>query len=127
MVIRSAIMRARWLAILAAMLLSASFSFAQVRLEAQVDSTHYKIGDWIRMRVTVLMNPSVSSISPLLRDSLGGFEVLRVQSPPPQVDETGKRQVWNIRLTTFDTTSIVIPPIEFGYTLAGDSTPRTAQ
>lgn len=128
MVIRGVIVRPRLAAaVLAAMLVSVSVSFSQVRLEAHVDSTHYKIGDWVRVRVIALMNPSVSSISPLVRDSLGGFEVLRVQSPPPQVDETGKRQVWNIRLTTFDTTSAAIPPIEFGYTVAGDSTPRTAR
>ena len=128
MVIRGAMLRPRFIAtVLAAMLVSASLSFSQVQLEAHVDSTHYKIGDWVRVKVTALMAPSVSSISPLVRDSLGGFEVLRVQSPPPQVDETGKRQVWNLRLTSFDTTSVVIPPIEFGYTIAGDSTPRTAR
>lgn len=106
--------------------IAAHVTTAQVRLDTRIDSTHYRIGDWIRIRVTALMAPSVSSISPIVKDSLGPFEILRIHSAPLESEKASKAQVWNIRLTTFSSGALTIPPMEFGYTEQGDSIPRTA-
>lgn len=98
----------------------------EVRLRASIDSSSVRIGDWIRLRVTAESSPAVVSMSPVLTDSLGQFEVLRVHGSPAQVDEQSRRQTWNIRLTSFEAVEGVVPPVLFGYTLQGDSTPRFA-
>jgi len=97
-----------------------------VQLHASIDSSSVRIGDWIRLRVTAEFAPHVTSISPMLRDSLGVFEVLRVHASPVQVEEESHRQMWNIRLTSFEALEGIVPPVPFSYSLEGDSTPRFA-
>lgn len=97
-----------------------------VQLHASIDSSSVRIGDWIRLRVTAEFPPGVTSISPMLTDSLGVFEVLRVHASPVQIEEESHRQIWNIRLTSFEAMEGVIPPVPFSYSLEEDSTPRFA-
>ncbi len=97
-----------------------------VQLRATIDSSAVQIGEWISLRVTAEFSPAVASISPMLTDSLGSFEVLQLQGSPVQAEGSSQSQTWNIRLTSFEAMEGVIPPVVFGYTLQGESTPRYA-
>jgi len=116
-----------WMIGLCTLLLTGSLLQAQeVQLRASIDSSSVHIGDWIRMRVTAEYSPAIASIGPMLQDSLGRFEVLRIHASPEQIGEQSRRQTWHVRLAAFDATEGVIPPVLFRYTLQGDSTPRVA-
>lgn len=105
--------------------LAGSFVFGQeVRLYASVDSSNVLIGDWIEMRVEAESAPDITALSPMLQDSLGPFEVLRIQADPSEVTDGVRRQAWNIRLTTFEPFDGVLPSVTFGYKTAEDSTLR---
>ncbi|HWP81348.1 MAG TPA: LPXTG cell wall anchor domain-containing protein [Bacteroidota bacterium] len=86
----------------------------EVKVTATVDSTTFKIGEWIDLTLKVTASSGVESVQPNLTDSLGQFEVLNVERLEPDA--------WMIRLTTFDTGSVFIPPIEASYGSAGDTT-----
>jgi hypothetical protein len=101
------------------LLLNCDVTVAQEpRVSAAVDSTHYRIGDWIRVNVTADVPSSVESLQPALHDSLGDFEVMKV--------EERSRNSWMIQFTSFDTGRVVLPSIQFSYVLSGDTTRRTA-
>ena len=109
------------------LLFAGSPAYSQdVQLHASIDSSLVHIGDWVRLRVTAEFPSHVTSISPMLRDSLGAFEVLRIHASPVQLGGESHRQTWNIRLTSFEALEGVIPPVLFSYTHEGDSTPRFA-
>ncbi len=97
-----------------------------VRLTASIDSPNVRIGEWIRLRIRAESSPSLQSIVPIVADSLGPFEVLRIHTGIPRTGGEERTQTWNLRLTSFNALDGVIPPVAFKYTLAGDSTPRFA-
>ncbi|HLE32209.1 MAG TPA: hypothetical protein VJB38_06360 [Bacteroidota bacterium] len=98
----------------------------EVQLHASIDSSTARVGEWIHLRVTVESSSSVTSVSPMLKDSLGAFEVLQVHGSPAEIDGQSRRQTWDIRLTSFEATEGAIPSVVFGYALEGESTPRYA-
>ncbi len=104
-----------------------SFSVAQgVRLKGSVDSTRYQIGEWIDLRVSVDADDGVASISPMIGDTLGAFEILRTVAPSGS--RTEKPAIWTFRLIAFEPGErVVIPPLEFQYTMENDpGVPRSA-
>lgn len=109
--------------------LSSSFpmSAQEVRLKAFVDSTRYRIGEWIDLKIHAEMSDAVTSISPMIGDTLGPFEILLVvaSTSPGTVREP---QVWTFRLITFEPgDNVQIPPLEFQYSLTTDpGSPRRA-
>ncbi len=91
----------------------------QVGLTARTDSTNFRIGDWVFLRVDGTVAANVDTIAPAVRDSIGPFEVLgftRDQNKP----------AWTIRLMTVDTGTVFIPPVPFVYTVRGDTTVHRA-
>ncbi len=117
--VRSVKREVRIMVALMCVLLCTMSAVAQdVKVTGTVDSTHYQIGDWIRLNVTAEVSPSVVSFQPVVRDSLGQFEVLKIE----QQDQ----HAWMVQLTTFDFGRVFVPPIEFSYTLSGDTTRRVA-
>ncbi len=117
--VRSVKREVRIMVALMCVLLGTTSAVAQdVKIIATVDSTHYQIGDWINVTVTAEVAGSEESIQPIIRDSLGQFEVLKMKQR--------NRHTWMVQLTTFDTGRVFVPPIEFSYTLSGDTTRRVA-
>jgi hypothetical protein len=113
----------RWSFSILLLVLCGTFSLAQEpRLHADVDSTSYKIGQWIHLRVTADISPQIESIRPAAKDSIGPFEILHLQD----LRDQNSQRVWNFRLTTFDSGRTFIAPIPFAYTLRGDTTQRIA-
>lgn len=103
--------------------LLASLAWAQEpKISATTDSAQYKVGTWILLRVDAALPPSVDSLAVAVKDSLGAFEILNVNSSPA----TSGHQQWLFRLTIFDTGSVYIPPVTFAYRGRGDTLTRVA-
>ncbi len=92
------------------------------QLRAFVDSSEYKIGEWVHVRVTADAPPGISSLAPAVKDSLGAFELLSIDEVPGGETE----RTWNFKLITFDSGKVFIPPIPFSYSVAGDTLQRQA-
>jgi hypothetical protein len=98
-------------------------AFAQeLHLAADIDSSSYKIGEWVNVRVKADVPQTVTSLSPSVKDTLGPFEILKIDETPGEKNT----HEWIFRLITFDSGEVSIPPIPFSYTLPGDSTLRVA-
>lgn len=98
----------------------------EVELSAKLESTTFKIGEWIDVKVAGKMSHAVKSIVPAVVDSIGPFEVLSITNEKESVSEGFTHQSWEFRLTTFDTGRVFIPAIPFTYTLEKDSIKREA-
>lgn len=106
-----------------ASLLFASLAWAQEpKVSASTDSIQYKIGAWILLHVDAELPPAVDSLAIAVKDSLGPFEILNVESSPLKVGH----QQWLFRLTIFDTGKVLIPPSVFSYRSHGDTLTRVA-
>ncbi|MEX1276503.1 MAG: hypothetical protein WEE20_11245, partial [Bacteroidota bacterium] len=92
------------------------------QLRASVDSSEYKIGEWVHVRVTADASSGISSLVPAVKDSLGSFELLSVDEVPDGKAE----RVWNFKLIAFDSGTVFVPPIPFSYTVGGDTVQRQA-
>jgi hypothetical protein len=102
-------------------LLSWSAYGQDVAITAKADSTNYRIGDWIHVRVEAKVPPNVESIVPTVKDSIGSFEILKL------VSSQSEGHVWHFTLTTFDSGKAYLPPIEFAYRVQGDTATRVAR
>lgn len=115
------ITRLGFLAVLIALLITVADA-QEPQLRASIDSTEYKIGEWVHVRVTADAPPGVSSLAPAVKDSLGAFELLSIDEVPGSASE----RTWNFRLITFDSGKVFVPPIPFSYSVAGDTVQRQA-
>lgn len=106
---------------------SGSLFSQEVKISARTDSLHYRIGDWVQLTVEAKLPATVETIAPIVKDSIGPFEILRVEAQEIESAEDGHRRVWNFKLTTFDSGKAYIPPVDFAYRLKGDSTQRIAR
>ena len=95
--------------------ISASVTCAQpVQLTAKTEVDTFRLGSWIDVRVEGKWNAPVDTIAPVVKDSLGVLEVVKVE-------RDGTEPKWLIRLTTIDSGKVFLPPIEFNYKLRGDT------
>jgi hypothetical protein len=98
-------------------------AFAQeLHFSARTDSSSYKIGEWVNVRVNARVPQAIASLFPSVKDSLGSFEVLKID----EIDRGKGEREWTIRLITFDSGAVFIPAIPFSYNVPGDSIPRVA-
>jgi hypothetical protein len=107
--------------------LFASAALAQEpKLAARTDSSTYKIGSWVLLHVDAEMPPQVEVLGPAVHDSVGSFEILRIDTLAVTKDGDVRRQSWTLRLTTFDSGKTVIPPVRFWYRTRDDTLQRSA-
>lgn len=97
-----------------------------VRVSASVDSTSYLIGDWIHVVVSAETAPHLQALGPVPGDTLGPFEVLRMQSRDSSESGGRKHRSWVVRLTTFDTGAVSIPSLAIHFLNTTDSSVQTA-
>ncbi|MFH0991972.1 MAG: hypothetical protein V1799_18355 [bacterium] len=117
----------RIVAIVGAVLLTSLVCVAQEPvLTARLDSTSYRIGSWITVHIDAKFSETIPSIFPAMKDSLGSFEILKIDSLLSALDQGVRRQEWIIRMMTFDSGTVAVPPIPFAYRTANDSTIRIA-
>ncbi|MBI4417627.1 MAG: DUF4381 family protein [Ignavibacteriales bacterium] len=98
----------------------------ELRVRASVDSTRFRIGEWIPLTLTAETPGELHPLGPSPGDTLGPFEVLRIQARDSSESDDRKRQTWLLHLTTFDTGAITIPPIAVHFLNTADGSVRTA-
>jgi len=91
---------------------------------AKTDSTNYRIGDWIRLTVEAKFPASVESILPAVKDSIGSFEILKVEAMENSEQES---RAWVFTITSFDSGKGYVPPVALAYRIKGDTTQRIAR
>jgi len=85
----------------------------QAGFTARTDSSTYRIGDWIDLRVEGTVTSDVDTVAPAVKDSIGSFAILHIE-------RNAERPGWSMRLMTIDTGNVFIPPIPFDYRVKGD-------
>jgi hypothetical protein len=91
----------------------------EVWLTAKTEIDTFRIGSWIDVHVEGKFNAAIDTIAPLVKDSIGLFEVVKIE-------RSGDDPKWLIRLTTIDSGKIFLPPIEYGYKIKGDTNTHKA-
>lgn len=94
----------------------------EVLVRASLDSTSYRIGDWIDVRLIADMPSDLQALAPTPGDTLGAFEVLQVRAGDSSEAKGRRHSSWIVRLTTFDTGSVVIPPFTVHARRGSDTT-----
>ena len=95
-------------------------------VRASVDSTRYRIGEWIHVKVETEIPAGDQMTGPAEGDSLGLFEVLGVKASEPVIEDNRKRQSFLVRLITFEPGETAIPPMEFRVISDADSSMHQA-
>ena len=118
----------RFLLLALVVMLPAAAVAQDVRVQAELDSTDYIIGDWIPLTITVEHDPQVVVFPPDFADNKAGeLEVLRVEQREPGRTESGlTRRQYRVVMAAYDTGSFTIPPIDIAYRSQGDTAVGTA-
>lgn len=98
----------------------------EIRFSSRTELNQYKIGEWVNLQVVAEMPLTIEVIKPALKDSIGSFELLKLEPGTLDRADGKNRQTWNFRLITFDTGRVFVPPIEFLYRVEGDTSQRVA-
>jgi hypothetical protein len=94
--------------------LSSAVLAQEVRLTAKTEVDTFRLGSWIDVQVEGKFDTSIDTIAPVLKDSIGLLEVVKVE-------RNGTEPKWLIRLSTIDSGKVFLPPIEFDYKIKGDT------
>jgi hypothetical protein len=89
--------------------------------KAWADSTLYIVGDAITVHVE-LNHPEKAKVVALVGDTLGAFHILSRDSVE---EKSATSSVANFIVATYDSGTAILPPLEFAYLVASDSTPKT--
>lgn len=87
---------------------------------AIVDSTRYRVGDWIHVRVE-LRHPRGTTLRPAVGDSLGGFLVLEKL---PLVARNDTMTTTGCVVAKYDSGTATLPPIGYVAVIPGDTARR---
>ncbi len=116
---------ARFCAVVLVIAVNVLLSFSQeVSVAASVDSTHIRMGNWLNLTVQVRHADSVNIQWSAIKDTLGVFEIVRLDTLPPAAEGSSVTDGRRITLSAYDSGSFVIPPIVVVYVRAGDTTQR---
>ncbi len=91
----------------------------EVRLTAKTNTDTFPLGSWIDVHVEGKTDAAIDSIAPLVKDSIGSFEIVTVE-------RKGTDFQWLIRLSTIDSGKVFLPPVGFGYKVKGDTSTHKA-
>jgi hypothetical protein len=100
-------------------LLSSTALAQEVRLTAKTEVDTFRLGSWIDVQVEGKFDATVDTIAPVVKDSVGLLEVIKVE-------RNSTEPKWLIRLSTIDSGKVFLPPIEFDYTVKGDTSKHKA-
>jgi len=84
---------------------------------ARVDSSSYRVGDWIHVFVE-LQHPRGAAFRPVFGDTVNGFTVIERLAVLPQSDTTTRTGVVVAR---YDSGQAVLPGLEYAVSIPGDS------
>ena len=108
---------------------SISLLFAQpITVKVRTEASHYMIGDYIRLFVTVTNKPDVKFAFPSLKDSLPPLEFISKDKEEKKVLPDGKTQTdYQLTFAAFDSADFYLKAFSIPYTVSGDSTAHCLQ
>ena len=81
----------------------------EVSVTASVDSTHITMGDWLNLTVQVKHADSVNMLWSEFKDTLGVFEIVRLDTLPRVGAGGSVTEGRKVTLSAYDSGSFVIP------------------
>jgi hypothetical protein len=99
----------------------------EVTVTASVDSTHITMGDWLNLTLQVRHADSVNVLWGEFKDTLGVFEIVRLDTLPSVGTGGSVMEGRKVTLSAYDSGSFVIPPILFAYVRPNDTTRHYVQ
>lgn len=84
-----------------------------VTVEARTGAPAYALGSGIDLHVRMLLSSGGEVVIPPAVQQLGPFEVLEIRPGEPVRQSGGISRSWVLRLITFETGNLTIPPLEF--------------
>ncbi len=103
-------------------------AFAQdIKVTARVDSNNIMIGDWLALRLEVQHKDNTTVTWPSVPDSLQGIEIIKRGEIQTQKVGSDVLEKAEYIITSFDSGTVVVPPLPFYYSTSGDTTKRLAE
>ena len=94
---------------------------------AKVDSNNIRIGDWLKFHLEVKHPANIPVRWPAIADSLQGIEVIARDTITTQKTGNDLIESATLTITSFDSGTVVIPPIPFQYSAPGDTAAKIAE
>lgn len=99
----------------------------EVRVAARVDSNNIMIGDWLGLHIEVQHKEQTTVMWPQIADSLQGIEIIKRGQVQSQKNGNDVLEKADYIITSFDSGTVVVPPLQFLYTTSGDTTKKIAE
>ena len=116
------------LPVIVCLLLFGTQAFSQdIKVTARVDSNNILIGDWLGLHLEVQHRDNTTITWPPLADSIQGIEIVKRGTVSVQKNGNDVLEKADYVITSFDSGTVVVPPLPFLYTTAGDTTKHSAQ
>ncbi len=93
-----------------------------ISIESKVDRSTIRIGDLIKYTILVTRTPDVEVEMPGLAANLGSFEIRDYEIFDSEASEGQVIDKFEYTISTFDVGEFEIPPLEFYYIVANDTT-----
>lgn len=101
---------------------TAQFFAQDVTVKVTSDSTHYLIGDPIKLRFEIVHGQKTRIAAPDLQDSLKPFEIIGSDSVKTLAQQDGSvKEVFGLTVAAYDSVSSFSKAFTFLYTIAGDT------
>ncbi|TAK56834.1 MAG: hypothetical protein EPO24_10610 [Bacteroidetes bacterium] len=98
-----------------------------VRISARVDSNNIMIGDWLGLHIEVQRKANTAVSWPQIADSLDGIEIVKRGDVQTRNSGSDVLEKLDYIITSFDSGTVVVPPLQFLYSVAGDTAKRVAE
>ncbi len=85
------------------------------------------IGDWLGLHLEVKHRDNTSIIWPQIADSLQGIEIVKRGEVQIQKNGTDVLEKADYIITSFDSGTVVVPPLPFQFMVMGDTTKQEAE
>lgn len=99
----------------------------EVSASASVDSNTILVGDWLRLRLTVIHPEEIALSPPAILDSIEGIEIVDRSAPSKNKTDKGVEESIVFTITSFDSGTHVIPPVRIDYSMPGDTARRSVE
>lgn len=99
----------------------------EVKATARVDSNNIMIGDWLGLHIEVQHRDNTTIQWPSIADSLQGIEIIKRGEVQTQKNGSDILEKAEYIITSFDSGTVIVPPLQFLFSVLGDTAKRIAE
>lgn len=99
----------------------------EVKATARVDSNNIMIGDWLGLHIEVQHRDNTTIHWPQIADSLQGIEIIKRGEVQTQKNGSDVLEKADYIITSFDSGTVIVPPLQFLFSVVGDTAKRIAE